>query len=243
MRDEVLVRLRELQRRAGLSGLPPAVLGVGIGVLALAVCFGLWRWWPHSVSGAGVSGDAVLTESPTVAATTTAPAVAGGAEAPAQDASSDATGGVWVDVVGAVRHPGLYRVAAGARVNDAIDAAGGLLGDAAEEGVNLARQLTDGEQLVVPTADEFAKSGGAAGSAGVAPAGGASGATPAARVNINTATAEQLDVLPGVGPATATKIVADREANGPFASADDLGRVAGIGPKKLDDLRDLIVVH
>ena len=119
------------------------------------------------------------------------------------------------------------------------------MGDAAPEGVNLARKLSDGEQLVVPTADELAKAGAGGASTGGAGAGsGAGGATPAdTPVDINTATAEQLDALPGIGPATATKIVADRQANGPFKSIDDLGRVAGIGPKKLEDMRALIVVR
>jgi competence protein ComEA len=115
--------------------------------------------------------------------------------------------------------------------------------------VNLARKLSDGEQLIVPTADQFAKSGGVdaggAGGAGAVTGGGAVGgmAASASPVDINNATAEQLDTLPGVGPATATKIIADRQTNGPFKSADDLGRVAGIGPKKLEDLKALIVVR
>jgi competence protein ComEA len=211
-------------------------------VLGLAVCLGVWRWWPAGSAGAseaGSSAGSVLS----IAASGSPASVDGASAATTAPPAAEKT---WVHVVGAVRHPGLYGLPSGARVNDAVEAAGGFLGDAAEDGVNLARALTDGEQLVVPTADEFAKGGGAAAAAGGASVSG--GASPgagaqAAAVNINTATAEQLDALPGVGPATAAKIVAERQANGPFSSAEDLGRVAGIGPKKLADLRTLIVVR
>jgi competence protein ComEA len=144
-----------------------------------------------------------------------------------------------VHVVGAVRHPGVQRLASGARVADAVQAAGGLLGNAAAEGVNLARIVQDGEQIVVPTRDQWAAStaGAAAGSAGAraGPGGG--------KVDINSADVATLDTLPGVGPTTAQRIVADREANGPFASVKDLGRVPGIGDKKLGSLKDLICVR
>ena len=224
--------------------MPPAVLGAGVAVLVAAVCFGAWRWWPDagvSSASGGSAANAVLTVgaasgAASVGATTASASTSGAVEEPAK---------IWVHVVGAVRHPGLYALRVDARVNEAVEAAGGFVGNAAPEGVNLARKLSDGEQLVVPTADEFAKSGGG----GAATGGGASAAEPgghqtsSAPVDINSATTEQLDTLPGIGPATAMKIVADREANGPFKSADDLGRVAGIGPKKLEDLKALIVVR
>jgi competence protein ComEA len=100
----------------------------------------------------------------------------------------------------------------------------------------------------VPTKDEFAKGVTVRGAPGAGPAGAPSGGGAAvapggAPIDLNTADATQLDTLPGVGPSTAAKIVADREANGPFASVDDLGRVSGIGPKKLDSLRDLVCVR
>ena len=244
MPGEIQARFDELVRRAGLGGVPPAVLGVGVAVLAVAVCLGVWRWWPEGgvSSASGGTGAAVLTDGGTASATVSAGSRSIAATAPeAPDAAR-----IWVHVVGAVRHPGLYQLGADSRVNDAIEAAGGFLGNAAPEGVNLARKIGDGEQLVVPTADEFAKSGasGAAGAGGASSSAGSGGqATSGSPVDINNATAEQLDTLPGVGPATATKIVADREANGPFKSVEDLGRVAGIGPKKLDDLKALIVVR
>lgn len=117
---------------------------------------------------------------------------------------------VVVDVSGAVQAPGLVELAAGARVADAIDAAGGASADAVLDDLNLARRVADGEQILVPhQGDEEASGGGL--------------------INLNQADAGELDVLPGIGPVLAERIVADREANGPFASLDDLGRVAGVG--------------
>lgn len=141
-----------------------------------------------------------------------------------------AAAGVVVHVVGAVRRPGVYKLPAGSRVGDAVAAAGGALGNAAPEAVNLARVLNDGEQVRIPSADEA--------SAAVAASGAQSGAPR--KVNINTATAAELDALPGIGPATAQKIVDDRARNGPFSSPEDLMRVPGIGPKKFDALKDLV---
>lgn len=151
---------------------------------------------------------------------------------------------IWVHVVGAVRHPGLYDLAAESRVERAIDAAGGLLGNAAPEAINLARKLADGEQVVIPTQDEAKRRapGGSDPGSGAGAAGG-TGAAGSEPVELNSASVAQLDTLPGIGPATAAKIVADRETNGPFASAEDLGRVAGIGPKKLEQLKDLVCVR
>jgi competence protein ComEA len=149
----------------------------------------------------------------------------------------------------------VYELPATARVGDAVNAAGGLSGNAAQGSVNLARLLADGEQIVIPTEDEYAKAtAGAAtqnvsgASKGVVSPGGASAENPGAPsvgtvVNINTADAAALDALPGVGPSTAAKIVADRDSNGPFATPDDLGRVSGIGPKKLEALKDFIRVR
>jgi competence protein ComEA len=152
---------------------------------------------------------------------------------------------VWVHVVGAVHAPGVYELEPGARVGDAVALAGGALGNAAPEGVNLAREVADGEQVHVPTADEWAAGGGQTTAESVAPRSGAPGAGGAASgaVDINSADATVLETLPGVGPATAQKIIADREENGPFTAVEDLMRVAGIGEKKLDAIRDLVVVR
>ena len=140
-----------------------------------------------------------------------------------------------VHVSGAVVAPGVYELEEGARVADAVEHAGGFLEGAAEHALNLARVLNDGEQVVVPTAEEHA-----AQQAAVEASGGTAGV--GGKVNINTASAEQLDTLPGVGESTAQKIIADREANGPFSSPEDLKRVSGIGDKKYAELADLITV-
>ena len=139
---------------------------------------------------------------------------------------------VVVDVVGAVRRPGLYRLAQGSRIADALARAGGATPKAELAQVNLAAPLADGEQVVVPKR-------GVPGAA--PPAVGSSGSTPVAPVQLSTATLEQLDSLPGVGPATAQKILDYRTKHGAFSSVDELDAVPGIGPKRLDQLRDLVV--
>ena len=139
---------------------------------------------------------------------------------------------VVVDVVGAVRRPGLYRLAQASRIADAITRAGGATAKADLAQVNLAAPLADGEQVVVP------RRGGASVPPGV---GSASPGGPAAPVQLSTATLEQLDSLPGVGPVTAQKILDYREKHGAFHSVDELDAVPGIGPKRLEQLRDLVV--
>ena len=130
-----------------------------------------------------------------------------------------------VDVAGAVRRPGLYRLATGARVDDAVAAAGGGTARADIAAVNLAAPLADGEQVVVPVRGA---------------AGGASGAAGGTVVDLNSATAEQLDALPGIGPSTAAKIVAYRQQHGAFHSLAELDAVSGIGPSKLAELKGLV---
>jgi competence protein ComEA len=152
-----------------------------------------------------------------------------------------------VNVVGAVRKPGIVRVAPGARVVDVITAAGGATAAADLTRLNLAAPIADGARVAVPALgqpapgiDPGAVTGGAGGAAGGStPAGGGGGDGP---VNLNTATADALDGLPGVGPATAAAIVRDREQHGPFRSVGDLERVRGIGPAKLEQLHDLVTV-
>lgn len=139
-------------------------------------------------------------------------------------------GDLYVHVSGAVRTPGLYLLPAGARVVDAVAAAGGFSEDADRDAVNLARTLDDGEQLPVPREGEAAPAGAAA----PAPADG--------RVDLNAADAAMLETLPRIGPALAERIVAWREDNGGFTSVEDLLAVPGIGDKMLESLRDLVTV-
>jgi competence protein ComEA len=139
--------------------------------------------------------------------------------------------GLVVDVVGAVRRPGLYRLSEGARVADALERAGGASRRAQLDLVNLAAPISDGEQIVVPRRGAVAAVGGGGGGAPGAPAG---------PVHLNTATLEQLDALPGVGPVTAQKILDYRQEHGAFASVDELDAIPGIGPARLEQLRDLV---
>lgn len=161
---------------------------------------------------------------------------ASGGGAPAQGVAVEgASRSAVVHVAGAVRHPGVYRLAPGARVQDAVRRAGGATRHGDANAINLAAVLQDGVQIVVPQR----VAGGAA--AAVATA-AAPDAPPAAPVNLNSATAEQLDTLDGVGPATAQKILDYRRQHGGFRTVDDLGQVPGIGPKKLAALRGKVQV-
>lgn len=144
-------------------------------------------------------------------------------------------GRVTVHVAGAVRHPGVYRLDSGARVDDAVRRAGGATGKADLTGINLAAKVEDGKQVLVPARAP------PVGTSGAAPPGGAA-TVPGQPVNLNTATLEQLDTLAGVGPATAQKILDYREQHGGFSSVDELDRVPGIGPGRLAALRDLVRV-
>lgn len=148
---------------------------------------------------------------------------------------------VVVHVAGGVRVPGVYAFEAAPRVNDAIERAGGATADADLDALNLAQALADGQRVYVPTIGEVEPATVLAPQP-VVPA--AEGATEAAAgpIDVNRATAVELEQLPGVGPATAAAIIDDRDRNGPFATVDDLDRVPGIGPAKLAALRDLVTV-
>ena len=154
-----------------------------------------------------------------------------------------------VDVTGAVTRPGLYKFPEGSRVQDAIDAAGGLLANANTTAINLAARLEDGQRLEIPeiqAAPEVAVTEGSVFSFS-SPGGATSEPTSESPsnselININTATVEQLDTLPGIGPSTAQKIVDYRATNGPFIVIEDIVKVSGIGPSTFDNIKDLITV-
>jgi len=152
------------------------------------------------------------------------------AAAPAQVAAAPPAGEVVAHVVGAVRRPGLYHLQLGARVADALRRAGGPTPRADTQLVNLAAPLADGQQVVVPRRQV----------PGAAPADGPAGSQPAGPVHLNTATLEELDALPGVGPITAQKILDYRQKHGAFTSFDELDAVPGIGPARIEQLRDSV---
>ncbi len=138
---------------------------------------------------------------------------------------SGAAGDVVVDVTGEVRTPGVYRLPAGSRVDDAVDRAGGALAGAALEAVNLAARLADGQQVVVP--------GATAGEAG-----GAAAASEEGPISLGTATVAQLEEIDGIGPVTAEDIVQFRDQHGGLSSVEQLDQVSGIGPATMESLRD-----
>jgi competence protein ComEA len=224
VRQELREWIEELACRAGLDGLPPTARKAALIAGVVLVVAAVW-WWGRPAGQV------------TPVRTETGPPQLAEADAVADRTRPSVPASVTVHVVGAVMRPGVYTLATGSRASDAVAVAGGLLGNAEQSGINLARQLADGEQLVVPVqgAAPVAGSGGSAVGSGSGTAGGS--------VDLNTANATELDTLPGVGPATAAKIIADRTANGPFRTIEDLMRVPGIGATRFESLKDLVVVR
>ena len=141
-----------------------------------------------------------------------------------------------VQIAGAVPRPGVYALAKGSRVQDAISAAGGFLAEADKTGINLARALDDGEQLEIPYAE------GSSPVLGTPLPASTESASSSELIDINTASLAELDSLPGIGPTTAQKIIDYREQNGPFLTKEDIINVSGIGPGTYERLKDLITV-
>ncbi|MBO2989844.1 ComEA family DNA-binding protein [Leucobacter tardus] len=217
-------------------------------VVAVLVAIVIVWLRPHAPGG----GEAAVSTSTAgqVAPSASSRAEPGGS-ADAQDQAADVgvgptPGSAFVHVVGEVADPGVVELPSGARVRDALDAAGGPTKRAVLAGVNLARVVVDGEQITVPDTAEAemsaapggvdtAESGGSGGT-------GANGASPGALVNLNTADAAALETLPRVGPALAQRIIDWRAANGAFTSVDQLLEVSGIGEKTLEGFRDRVTV-
>jgi competence protein ComEA len=208
----------QLSRRHVLAYVAIAALVVAVGVRYVA-----------KPGGEPSAGGERLVLAPVSAEPSVAPT---GAAAAASPPTTDLV----VYVCGAVKVPGVVHVSAGARVGDALRLAGGPVARADLAAVNLAAKVSDGQQIVVPAR-------GQAGARGVATAAGSSGATATvAPVNINTATADELDALDGVGPSTAKKIIDYRTANGPFKTIDDIKNVPGIGDAKFAAMKTSITV-
>lgn len=240
--------LQRLSARGISKNVVKAAVAIAIAVLAIAII----RWAPV-FGNAGLviepANDSPGHESPAGGEGSGGAGSGGMAGGGAEGNDEAASGGspndaaaheVFVHVVGAVANPGVYSMTEGARVADAVAMAGGLSPDACASAVNLAREVADGEQVYVPTVAEVEQ--------GTAPPTASSGfpATPGSGsdslININSATAEQLESLPGIGPSTSASIVAYREENGPFASKEDIQNVSGIGAGKYAKIESLICV-
>jgi competence protein ComEA len=238
---------------AGGFGRPDRAVTRLVGVAVAAALVGAAAVW---IVGTGAAGSAPPGAAAGLPLATRLPAPAGTtARSPGTGTAAVAAGspttvaGGWVAIAGAIVRPGLYRVAADTRLSALIAAAGGLAPDADGDRVNLAAPVRDGERIYVPHRGEpgappvvAGAPGSAGGTAGGGSGGGGTSAGPVGPVNLNRATAAELDSLPGVGPATAQAIIGHREANGPFRSVDDLAEVRGIGPAKLEQLRPLVTV-
>jgi competence protein ComEA len=192
---------------------------VRVGSMVLALVVAVVIAWRMLAPQAVAAPEARLPLATRSVASAAAPATSRGAE-------------VVVHVAGAVVSPGVYRLSDGARTIDAITAAGGGRGDADLARVNLAARLSDGLRVYVPAVGET-----------VTPVvGGSSDPVEQGPINLNVATVDQLDGLPGIGPATAAAIIAYRRDHGPFSSIEQLLEVHGIGPSKLEQIRALVVV-
>ncbi|MFD8272766.1 helix-hairpin-helix domain-containing protein [Streptomyces flaveolus] len=242
-RERVGPALRErmpvwVQNRCGMERRSVAALAV---LLVVAAAFAVQHFWtgrtetvaaPEVVRAAAAHGTEGEGGAPADAGT------AAGAPRPTATASAGAE--IVVDVGGKVREPGIHRLPAGARVEDALRAAGGVRPGTKTDGLNRARFLVDGEQVIVGAPVPPGAGTGAGGTAPGSAAGTVAGAGPTAPVSLNTATVDQLETLPGVGPVLAQHIVDYRTQHGGFRSVDELREVNGIGERRFADLRDLV---
>ncbi len=207
---------------------PPALLvarrpvraRVGVGAAIVLVLAGLAI--AVLVSAFGAHGSSESIAPPTASATN-------GATGGARSSPGGAT--IYIHILGAVARPGLYLLTDGERVLDAVGAAGGFTATADQSGVNLARLLVDGEQILVSEIGEVPAAGSAPGAQ-----------TPGGKVNINTADETALETLPRVGPAMAKRIIDWRTKNGHFTAVEDLMSVTGVGEKTFDQLKGLVTL-
>ena len=210
-----------IEQLADATGTTPARIAVGAVVVALAIAAAVWLLRPPDDPPEAALPYASTTSVPPPTTTTT-------------------TDVLVVHVAGSVRAPGLHELPGGSRVADAIEAAGGLLPTADATGINLAAPVADGERVYLLATGEQEPTVAVGG--GGASGGGGGSASTSGPVNLNTADAEALDALPGIGPATASAILEHRAKAGPFPSVDALLDVPGIGDAKLEALRDLVTV-
>ncbi|MGX1252837.1 competence protein ComEA [Streptomyces ambofaciens] len=223
-----------LQTRCGLQRRSVAALSV---LLVLAAVFAAQHFWSGRTQP--VAAPEVVREAAAYRAGEPEPTATGRATTgePRSEAAPTSTAGpeIVVDVGGKVREPGIHSLPAGSRVADALRAAGGVRPGTKTDGLNRARFLVDGEQVIVGAPASVPAPG-----PGPAPGGSTGAAGSAAPVSLNTATTDQLDTLPGVGPVLAQHIIDYRTQHGGFRSVDELREVNGIGERRFADLRDLV---
>ena len=230
--------------KAHLGGLRLPLL---VGVTAIAICL-IVIAAVCLVNVASSDGLTIVSEEEAAEEGSEEGSEGGDGEESAEGAGEEAggSGTVVVYVTGAVAVPGVCELSEGSRVQDAIQAVGGFADDAATDALNLARLLEDGEQIDVPTLEEQAaaeEAGEELSTSGDEASSSSGGSTSSdGLININTASAEELEELPGIGEVTAEKIIADREANGDYATIEDITRVSGIGDKKFEAIAELICV-
>ncbi|MEU5661423.1 ComEA family DNA-binding protein [Streptomyces longwoodensis] len=232
-----------MQTRYGLERRSVLALAV---VLVVAAVFAVQHFWSGRTQTVSAP-EVVRAVAPfdKAAAGPTASAT-GAAAGPSPTPGASASPEIVVDVSGKVRKPGIHRLPAGSRVADALRAAGGVRPGTNTDGLNRARFLVDGEQVAVgitgaaPGPPAGAGTSGAVGSAAGGAGGAGAGAAPGTPISLSTATAEQLDTLPGVGPVLAQHIVDYRTRHGGFRSVDELREVNGIGERRFADLRNLV---
>ncbi|WND37645.1 ComEA family DNA-binding protein [Streptomyces sp. BB1-1-1] len=226
-----------LQTRCGLERRSVAALTVLLVVAAVFAAQHFWTGRTQPVSAPEMVREAAAFGAGGEDEAAGAGPTAGPPRGPAEGTATATVGAeIVVDVGGKVRKPGVHRLPAGSRVADALRAAGGVRSGTKTDGLNRARFLVDGEQVIVGASAPAGPGGTAPGGPG-APA---AGAAPAAPVSLNTATADQLDTLPGVGPVLAQHIIDYRTQHGGFRSVDELREVNGIGERRFADLRNLV---
>ncbi|MEU9929316.1 helix-hairpin-helix domain-containing protein [Streptomyces anulatus] len=228
--------------RCGMAPRTPVVLGLVLLAAVGVAAFHFWSVRPQAVRAPEpVADEAAASALPPdplrSGAPDPVPRPAAG-EPPDAGGSGRAGGQIVVDVSGKVRRPGVRRLPAGSRVADALDAAGGVRAGTDMTGLNRARLLMDGEQVVVGLPPGPPVSGPAGG--GQAGIDGPGGAGPSAPLSLNTATAEQLETLPGVGPVLAQHMIDYRAENNGFRSVDELRQVSGIGDRRFAELQPLV---
>ena len=211
-----------LKAKVGIGSTSPLVLfGLSAVIIAVVLSIGFMAWGSFTSSGIVVEHSEKSPQS--------------------QEYESSSSQLIYVHIAGEVSNPGMYELKHDARVSDAIDAAGGLNAD--QLSINLARQVTDGEQIVVQTYIEAEP--GNSKSTDASDSGLPSSSNTevlSSKVNINTASASELITLDGIGESTAAKIIAYRQANGSFASIEEIKKVSGIGDRKYEAIKDRITV-